>query len=126
MNRQEQQTVLLLAVTLLGVYVYLSYGRTTQSASPVKASSTQGLKNVQTVFPTTNAERLLLGIPMPLNRASEQDLELIPGIGPKLAQRITSFREQKGPFKNIADLKAVKGIGEKKLKQITPYVSLKN
>ncbi|MEW6326305.1 MAG: helix-hairpin-helix domain-containing protein [Thermodesulfobacteriota bacterium] len=78
------------------------------------------------IIPMTNPERLLLGIPMPLNTASEQDLELIPGIGPQLAWSIIIFREQNGPYKDVADLMNVKGIGEKKLKEIAPYVTIEN
>ncbi len=83
-------------------------------------------RNEVNIIPMTNAERLLLGIPMPLNTATEQNLELIPGIGPKLAQRIISFREEKGPFKDIAGLADITGIGEKKLKEIAPYVTVEN
>jgi competence protein ComEA len=78
------------------------------------------------IIPMTNPERLLLGISMPLNTATEQDLELIPGIGPQLAQRIIIFREQNGLYKDIADLMNIKGIGEKKLKEIAPYVTVEN
>jgi len=74
----------------------------------------------------TNPERLLLGIPMPLNTATEQNLELISGIGPSLALRIVSFREKNGPFKAVSELEDVEGIGEKKLKEIAPYVTVKN
>ncbi|HEC98870.1 MAG TPA: hypothetical protein ENN18_00580 [Proteobacteria bacterium] len=188
MTRPEQQAVLLLAVVLLGVYLYLSYGKTPESASPTKSFFTRGLKYVQVmgkvrspglytfylqpsvkevieragglkqnplpspdllsqkvptatklmvtpktdgtnevkIVPMTNPERLLLGIPMPLNTATEQNLELISGIGPSLALRIVSFREKNGPFKAVSELEDVEGIGEKKLKEIAPYVTVKN
>ena len=78
------------------------------------------------IIPMTNPERLLLGIPMPLNTATEQNLELIPGIGPQLARRIIIFRKQNGPYEDIADFLNVEGIGEKKLKEIAPYVTIEN
>jgi competence protein ComEA len=49
-----------------------------------------------------------------INRASAQDLEALPGIGPSLAKRILEEREKGGPFRSPRDLLRVKGIGPKK------------
>ena len=48
-----------------------------------------------------------------LNTASAADLESLPGIGAKTAERILEYRQKNGPFKKIEDLMNVKGIGEK-------------
>jgi competence ComEA-like helix-hairpin-helix protein len=58
------------------------------------------------------------------NRASQADLETLPGIGPVLAQRIIDYRRAHGPYKKIADLRKVPGIGPKKLKKIKPYLTM--
>lgn len=50
-----------------------------------------------------------------LNRATASDLEALPGVGPVLAERIVSFRDENGPFETIEDLLEVPGIGEAKL-----------
>jgi competence protein ComEA len=64
--------------------------------------------------------------PMPqrldVNRASAEDLQQLPGIGPVLAQRIVEWRRTHGAFKQVDELNAVKGIGNKKLQQIRPLV----
>ncbi len=60
--------------------------------------------------------------PIDVNTASEEDLELIPGIGPAMAQRIIAWREQNGPFERIEDLLNVRGIGVKTLEKLRPYV----
>lgn len=57
-----------------------------------------------------------------LNRALEQDLEALPGIGPVLAERIVAHRVETGPFKRVEDLRAVKGIGKKTFDKIRPMV----
>ena len=57
-----------------------------------------------------------------LNRATAQDLTQLPGVGEVIARRIIDFREEHGPFKRVEDLMKVKGIGEKSLEKIRPYV----
>jgi competence protein ComEA len=53
-----------------------------------------------------------------LNRASAQELETLPQIGPALAQRIVEFRTKQGPFKSVEDLLKVQGVGEKVLTRV--------
>lgn len=48
-----------------------------------------------------------------INTATVDQLQQLKGIGPSKAAAIIADREQKGKFKNIADIKRVKGIGEK-------------
>ena len=60
-----------------------------------------------------------------INKASQSDLENIPGVGPSLAQKIISFRDENGKFKNVEDLKNVSGIGDKKFESIKDYVDVK-
>ncbi|MDX8406699.1 MAG: helix-hairpin-helix domain-containing protein [Mariprofundus sp.] len=50
-----------------------------------------------------------------INTATAQDLQKIDGVGAKIADRIVTFRNEHGAFKNIEDLLQVKGIGEKTL-----------
>ena len=59
-----------------------------------------------------------------LNRASAQELEKVPGVGPVLAARIVDHRVANGPFQTVEDLLDVPGIGEKKLSGIRDYVVL--
>ena len=47
-----------------------------------------------------------------LNTASAADLEALPGIGPTYARRIIEYRQQRGPFTDISQIKEVQGIGE--------------
>lgn len=57
-----------------------------------------------------------------LNRASVVELQALPGIGPTLAARIVGHRDQHGPFRTIGDLRAVSGIGERRLQELADLV----
>lgn len=57
-----------------------------------------------------------------VNTATSEQLQLLPGIGPALAERIIAFREANGPFEKADELVAVRGIGEKSLTKLRPYV----
>lgn len=59
-----------------------------------------------------------------LNRASAEDLEELPGIGPVLAERIVDHREQKGGFRHVGDLREVAGIGEKTFQSLAELVAV--
>lgn len=61
-------------------------------------------------------------LPIAINSASADALCAIPGVGPKLAEKILEYRNAKGPLKNAADLKKVPGIGDKKSKNILQNV----
>jgi len=57
-----------------------------------------------------------------LNRATEEDLRRLPGIGPSRAKAILALRERIKGFKRIEDLRRVKGIGRKALARLRPLV----
>lgn len=55
-----------------------------------------------------------------MNRASREELQGLPGIGPTLAQRIVEAR----PFRSVEDLRRVRGIGPKTLEKLRPLVGV--
>lgn len=59
-----------------------------------------------------------------INFAGKNELELLPGIGPELAQRIIDYRKNIGAFKKKEDLKNVTGIGEKKYEAIKDLITV--
>ncbi|MEO8678288.1 MAG: helix-hairpin-helix domain-containing protein [Vicinamibacterales bacterium] len=59
-----------------------------------------------------------------LNTATQQQLEALPGIGPKTAERILEFRQKNGAFKKVEELMNIKGIGEKGFLKIKPLISV--
>jgi competence protein ComEA len=70
------------------------------------------------------ARKLALGLPLDLNRASEADLALVPGIGERMAFSIVALRHETGPFRELSALTVVPGIKEKKLKAIGRYLTI--
>jgi competence protein ComEA len=57
-----------------------------------------------------------------LNTATLDQLETLPGIGRKTAERIIEFRTKSGGFKRIEELMNVKGIGEKSFLKLKPLI----
>jgi competence protein ComEA len=66
-----------------------------------------------------------LTAPINVNIASFEDLQRLPGIGPKMARRIIDER-QKAPFRSVAELRRVPGIGPKTLERLRPYVIVRS
>jgi len=57
-----------------------------------------------------------------INKASAAALDLLPGIGPVLAERIIEYRKENGDFQLPEDLLSVEGIGENTLEELRPYI----
>jgi competence protein ComEA len=62
--------------------------------------------------------------PIDVNRATAEQLDTLPGIGPTTAAAIVDHREQNGPFGSVDDLEAVRGIGPAKLDAIRDLVAV--
>jgi competence protein ComEA len=75
-----------------------------------------------------NEKIKIAGLPAPrvdLNAATYNDLVRLPGIGPVMAKRIVEYREAKGPFKRLQELRNVKGIGVKTFEKLAPLLEVK-
>lgn len=62
--------------------------------------------------------------PVNINTASAQQLDTLPGVGPKLAARIVEYRQKNGAFKKVEDLMNVQGIGEKNFLKLKPLITI--
>jgi competence protein ComEA len=58
-----------------------------------------------------------------LNEGSQEELDRLPGVGGKAAERVLAYR-QKQPFKRIEELVRVKGFGKKKFEKLKPFLAV--
>lgn len=63
----------------------------------------------------------LPGFPIDLNKASKEELMLLPTIGPRTAERIIEKRLETGGFSSVDELTAVRSIGKVRLEKVRKY-----
>jgi comEA protein len=59
-----------------------------------------------------------------INTANLEELQTLPRIGEKVAQRIIDYRKEHGPFEKIEELMKVRGVGEKIFKQLKDKIEV--
>lgn len=59
-----------------------------------------------------------------INTATLAELDMLPGVGATIAQRIIDYRTQNGNFQKIDDLKKVRGIGDALFTQIKDLITV--
>jgi len=82
----------------------------------------ENVLNAQTQ-PTEESKPLYDG-KIDINTATLQQLQLLPGIGESLAERIIAYRTEHGGFSAVEELMNVSGIGEKKFEDLKEYVKI--
>jgi competence ComEA-like helix-hairpin-helix protein len=119
-NRREKAVLLLVTAAFL-VGVGISYCKRAGLRH-------QAALNPIAVATDTSAACLpdSVGTPLPvdLNQATPRQLDGLPGIGPVLAGRIVEYRQRKGGFHSVSELRAVSGIGEKRYSALKGLVAV--
>ena len=59
-----------------------------------------------------------------INTAGSQELQVLRGVGPAIAERIIQYRQEHGRFEHAEDLTKVHGIGQAKFQKIKAQVSI--
>jgi len=62
--------------------------------------------------------------PVNINTATSEELQSVPGIGPVTAEKILKMRKARGRFRSVNELRAIKGIGPKRLAKMKPYLTV--
>src|SRR3989304_7800180 len=107
-EKNRQTLILLLSVLIIGGSgVSLGFGiaELSKSSSPLQTSG------FEKVAPRDLGSAKPQPSPININAAPAMDLESLPGIGSVIAQRIIDYRKKNGPFKTIAEIQNVSGIG---------------
>ena len=86
------------------------------------APSAQQSASAAAAFPPVTAHSITRLID--LNTATAPELELLPGIGPALAQRIIADRDARGRFRSLNDLDRVSGIGPRTIERLRDKVKV--
>jgi len=103
-----------------------------RAAQRVLLAAAAGLLVVSAILVAREARRpIAVSVPddprldarLDLNSAAPADLETLPGVGKVLAERIGAYRAEHGPFRSVAELRQVPGIGEKLLQALRPYLT---
>ncbi len=66
-------------------------------------------------------ERVWPDMRLDVNRATAPELNVLPGLGPRLAERIVDDRRRHGPFESIDAVQRVPGVGPKLVERIRPH-----
>lgn len=133
----------LIAIGTLILAMGGSWGTTTRAlAAPTSTSPSSPSPSPSTASPTAPAGKA--GAPaapshdepikfskkeltgkLNLNTATEEQLMMLPTVGPSKAERIVAWRKKNGGFKRPADLRRVKGFGYRTYKKLEPFLDIK-
>ncbi len=97
---------------------------TAETLVSAQAELLEPLRPMTNTIPARYA--LFLQQPLPINRADNESLQLLPGVGPHLARAILQYIAQHGPLSQEQELLQVAGIGPKTLERLSPYICLEH
>lgn len=78
-------------------------------------------EEIDSILTTTNETT---SSKIPLNTATKEEIETLPGIGGVKADAILQYREENGAFKSIEDLQAISGIGAKTIEKLEEFIRI--
>ena len=106
------------AVFVCGLFI----GR--HSAAAIPLANVSGLAITQPRETQAENDNEVVDRKININTASAETLALLPGIGEAMSQRIVDYRDKNGPFAHIDELKNIDGFGEKRLNNLSKYITV--
>ncbi len=119
-NRLIAPRTALGALGLRAALLAACLGGLSSTASAQRAAEEKSPQREEVAAPEEGASTA----PLDLNRASEEELQALPGIGPAKARAIVALRERLGGFRHVRQLLRVKGIGRATYRRIQPLVTV--
>jgi competence protein ComEA len=92
-----------------------------KNGDDVRLKIGENCQGTVTIKPIPAPEKIIMGIPLDINTMGVDDFKLLPGTGPKTAQRIVEYRQNNGGTMTPEELLNVEGIGEKKYKKLKTH-----
>jgi DNA uptake protein ComE-like DNA-binding protein len=131
---RRQLTLLLIVVLVAGAGIGIDRWRRMHpeqadrlealDRAPAAAATPTPTRQPRPARPLAHAAPSRPSTPLDLNRATQHDLESLPGIGAGLAARIVDSRVQGGMFASVDDVRRVRGIGAVTLARLRPLLSI--
>lgn len=105
--------LILLSLLLFVSLAVTSCAKRSRATAPIASTSAEQFSSDSLTVPKIN-----------INSASAKELEVLPGIGKGLAERIVEHREKYGPFRRTEHLMMVRGISETRFRAVRDLVTV--
>lgn len=132
MSDGKRQTKIMIGVSLLiiaGIMVYVALSQprvySEEENNPTAAATTAaGSSSAKIDTTAVLTENTNVNYPLNINTASYYELQSVNGIGEKRAAQIIAYREEKGGFNSVEELKQIKGFGGTIYDKVAPYLTV--
>ena len=123
-NRSVQYGIVFLAGIAVALIGYrLIHDRTSTRPAELQRSESP-TPSVSKATTDSKTSKPLPSKRFDLNKVERHELLQLPGVGPSMADGILAYRDAKGPFQRVEDLRLVRGIGATTLEKLKPWLVL--
>ena len=126
-NNKETKVLLFLVFSLLlglGIKIYRSRWAPLPTIAERAIEKNLDEKHKPATVDSEDKKDIFVHQKIILNKATQVELESLPGIGPVTAKRIIEHRNRIREFHSIEGLLEVRGIGHKTIEKIKPFLKL--
>ncbi|MED4907514.1 helix-hairpin-helix domain-containing protein [Brevibacillus centrosporus] len=102
-----------------GTAIVIPVKESSPAAGPVNLSAPAYAANGKNTSNASSSDQTVS-----LNSATAEELMTLPGIGEARAKAIMQYREEKGSFRALEELKSIEGIGDKLYERIAPRIRI--